>query len=283
MHCHSHSRRRCLSVQTLLGCALATVLIFLWRSSWTPLKVSKGKERESDVGCASPPPAGVRVPGKSEAFCAGTRAAVAARAARSLSPPALPEEGKYLISSMLYFGRISNIKISLLDMLGAALESRRAFVVPELSECAVDGIDRVFGGLFNDALPLTRRVRSLASFDAVSACNGSMYFVNAGPFQWEGPKDNTGFPSNPSVHNGFDVIPSADDVREGRATDNPLVGTKGFLTNAQQKAGPIHKAYFAPGHLKSFGKYSIDPLFFEKIAARPERCVIFGKNFQSAK
>ena len=287
MHGHRAPRSAWFTVQSLLSYALAATLLLLLRCSWPPMKMGS-KEREIVANNCPPPSTTMRAGSKggpSESFCSGALAAAAAREARSLIPIALPDEGKYLISSVLYFGRISNIKISLLDMIGASLESRRAFVVPELSECAVDGIDRTFGGLFNDALPLTRRIRSLASFDA-SACNGSVYFVNAGPFKWEGPKDGAFFEdgADGTVHNGPDESPNAVEVMDGRVTlsSEPLIGTKGFLNIDAQRSGPLHKNYFAPGQLQSFSRYALDPLFFEKIIKRPEKCVIFGKNFQAA-
>jgi hypothetical protein len=284
MHGHRAPRSAWLTVQSLLSYALAATLLLLLRCSWPPVKM--GKEREVVSNNCPPPSATMRSGSKggpSESFCSGALAAAAAREARSLIPMALPDEGKYLISSVLYFGRISNIKISLLDMIGASLESHRAFVVPEISECAVDGIDRTFGGLFNDALPLTRRIRSLSSFDA-SACNGSVYFVNAGPFKWEGPKDGAFYEDggDGTVHNGPDENPNAVEVMDGRITSSSDVGTKGFLNIDAQRSGPLHKNYFAPGQLQSFSRYALDPLFFEKIIKRTEKCVIFGKNFQAA-
>lgn len=181
-----------------------------------------------------------------------------------VAPPVVKSD-QYLISTIIYYGRISNIKISLLDLLATALVSSRALVVPELSECAVDGYDRSFGGLFDDATPLTRHVRSFGSFDAHAACNGSVAILDPGPWS-----------DAPTSFGGVDV-----GKKHVEHLPAPPGVTPDFLTYAEQQAGPVHSSFFAPGQRRAYPQYRKDALFVEKIAALTERCVVLGKNFQS--
>jgi hypothetical protein len=201
-------------------------------------------------------------------------------------PPPLGEQ-RFLLSSILYYGRISNIKISLLELMASAAAGGRTLVVPELSECAVDGYDRSFGGLFDDSLPLVGDALSLGSFDFVGACNGSAVFMDPGHFPG-GPHGtaNLGDLRIPGeatmpVVNVVDMPPTAGDVVFGKAAGHPLLGDKGFLSTSDMQAGPIHTRFYAPGQRRSFEGYRKDPLFLEKVAARPEKCVVLGKNFQA--
>ena len=193
-----------------------------------------------------------------------------------------------MISSVIYYGRISNIKITLLELLAMAAAGGRTPVVPELSECAVDGYDRSFGGIFDDSTPLTRRALSLGSFDFAAACNGSAVFIDPGHFPG-GPHGTASLgdlripgeaPHFPVV-NVVDLPPTPGDVVFGKAAGHALLGTKGFTTTSEMAAGPIHSLYYAPGQRRTFEGYRKDPLLLEKVASRPEKCIVLGKNFQA--
>ena len=51
---------------------------------------------------------------------------------RALPPPILD---RYIISSAVYYGRISNAKISISEVIGLALALNRTAVIPKLEEC----------------------------------------------------------------------------------------------------------------------------------------------------
>jgi hypothetical protein len=170
-----------------------------------------------------------------------------------------------------------------LDLLAAAEVSHRDLVIPELSECAVDGYDRTFGGLFDVALPLTARVRSTGSFDFQSSCNGSAVYLEPGPWSGASGRVSFGGLDMPVLSLPGDVQPSAGDVVFGKAADSPLLAaSKLFISTSEQKAGVVHREYFAKGQRDTFQNYRQDPLFLEKVASRPETCVVLGKNFQAA-
>ena len=162
----------------------------------------------------------------------------------------------------------------------------RTLVVPELSECAVDGYDRSFSSMFDDSTPLASGTLSLGSFDFVGACNGSAVFIDPGHFPG-GPHGTANLgdlriPGEASmpVLNAVDLPPTAGDVVFGKAAGHPLLGDKGFITTSEMQGGPIHTRFYAPGQRRTFEAYRKDPLFIEKLAARPEKCVVLGKNFQ---
>ena len=254
-------------------------LLALLRCSWSPA--------EHSLPLRSQPTALPRS-GPAAAALASPASVLPPQPPSALLPESSLASQKFLISSIIYYGRISNIKISLLELLAGASFSQRTLVVPELSECAVDGYDRSFGGLFDTGTPATRRVYSLGSFDFDAACNGSAVFLDPGHFPG-GPHGTASLgdlrlsgasPPFP-VLNVVDLPPTPGDVVFGKATASPLLGSAGFTTTSQQAAGPIHSAYYAPGQRRTFEGYRKDPLLLEKLAARPERCVVLGKNFQA--
>ena len=294
MRPHSSRPATCLgcltsgSVQSLLSLLFLAALL---RCSWSPPEAQHGGGGGASGGGAPKQLRAAATASSPAAAAAGRPAAAAAARPLPLPPPATEAplaSQRFLISSIIYYGRISNIKITLLELLASAALSGRTLVVPELSECAVDGYDRSFGGIFDDATPLARRVASLGSLDFAAACNGSAVFLDPGHFPG-GPHGSAtpgdlrlpgSAPAFP-VLNVVDLPPTPGDVVFGKASGSPLLGDGRFVTTSQQAAGPIHTAYYAPGQRRTFEGYRKDPLFLEKVAARPERCVVLGKNFQA--
>ena len=272
------------SVLTLL------CLVALLRCSWSPPEAPSGGGGGGGGGgklraaVSASTTSSQRGPAPAPAL-APTPAPAPAPAPSALEVPLSAQ--RFLISSVIYYGRISNITITLLELLASAALGGRTLVVPELSECAVDGYDRSFGGIFDDSTPLARRVLSLGSFDFEAACNGSAVFVDPGHFPG-GPHGTASLgdlkiPGSAAfpVVNVVDLPPTPGDVVFGKAAASQLLGSRGFITTSQQAAGPIHSAYYAPGQRRTFEGYRKDPLFLEKLAARGEKCVVLGKNFQA--
>lgn len=188
---------------------------------------------------------------------------------------------QYLISSIIYFGRISNIKISLIELLGAAVETRRRLVMPELSECAVDGYDRTFGGLFDTTLPLTADVLSTGSFDFHTVCNGSAVYVDVGPFPME---NSARAPNGRAQFRGLemDAISAQDlPLATGGGARGGAAAQQRFVSVSDQVAGPVHTRYYSAGQTSEVSNYQRDPLLLEKLAQRKETCVVLGKHFHA--
>jgi len=275
----------CLSSQNVI---IFLLLVALLRCGWSPVELMRPPSRgilPSQGLSIGASPVQVSRDDLAKEKIQSTQSSTIALQPLPPPPPPLSEQ-RFLLSSILYYGRISNIKISLLELMASSAAAGRTLVIPELSECAVDGYDRSFGGLFDDSTPLAAGALSLGSFDFVGACNGSAVFIDPGHFPG-GPHGtaNLGDLRIPGegtmpVLNVVDIPPTAGDVVFGKAKGHPLLGEKGFLSTSEMQSGPIHTRFYAPGQRRTFEGYRKDPLFIEKIAARPEKCVVLGKNFQ---
>ena len=184
--------------------------------------------------------------------------------------PSYVAPSKYLISTQIAYGRASNNELSLLDLLGAAFVSSRSLVVPELTNCVTNGHGADFSALFDDSTPLVRHIRSLNSFDSSVACNGSFVIIEPGPYRYFGQTVSASF-------GGLSM--SSLQLTDIRLSNDLMSG--GFRTIADQVNGPIHTK-FLPATRHTVFEYRTDAFFFEKIASRPERCVVLGQNFLSS-
>ena len=86
--------------------------------------------------------------------------------------------GRYLLTSAIGYGRLSNAKLSVTELLGLSLALNRTAVIPPIDSCTQTSTD--FLSLF-DAAALPVAAVPLHAFDFDSACGGSEWlYVDAG-------------------------------------------------------------------------------------------------------
>ena len=268
------------------------------------------------LGCSLPSPRGGASSSSASAAAPRLRDAAAGanarrRASRSASSAAAPLlsslpplRRRYLISSAIYYGRISNAKLSLAELLGLARALNRTAVVPKLDECGSDGADSSFDVLF-DATALSREgALSLASFDVARECGGegAAAFVSVGGgSQFDGP------PAGSTVDFGGLRLPAfrarglapttpEEAVRPGavegggalaaaaRAAAEPLEGPffSGPATAGEALRDPLFARYFAPGTAaEALPRFMVEPLLPDKLARRGEACLVLSRTFLS--
>lgn len=231
----------------------------------------------------------------------------------STLPPALsslpPLRHRYLISSAIDYGRLSNAKLSLTELLGLARALNRTAVVPKLSACGEDGADSSFDVLF-DATALSHEgVLSLASFDLARECgdDGAAAFVSVGGGEGElyGPPTGATFEFGGLLLPAFradDISPNTLEVAAQSSavnfsTDATIGSAAGIGAKAKSFAGPFFSGpgttsealrdplfalYFAPAFAAvALPSYMVEPLLPDKLALHGEACLVLGRTFVS--
>jgi hypothetical protein len=182
-------------------------------------------------------------------------------------------EQKYLVSSGIYYGRISNARISLAELLGLALALNRTAVAPKLDECGSDGMDSSVDALFDASAFSRATLVSLAGFDFARLCSDSVSFVSPSTFWGGGPQGEADF-------RGL-RMPA---VRSWELT-SPLVPPFAGPTTTEEamRAFPF-KEHYNVGLRDAAPRYLSDAMLPDKLASLPfseSRCLVLGKNFLS--
>ena len=185
--------------------------------------------------------------------------------------PAL--EQKYLVSSGIYYGRISNARISLAELLGLALALNRTAVAPKLDECGSDGMDSSVDALFDASAFSRASLVSLAGFDFARLCSGSVSFVSPSSFWGGGPQGEAEF--------GGLRMPA---VRSWELTSPLLPPFAGPTTTEEAMRAFPFKEHYNVGLRDAAPRYLSDAMLPDKLASPPfteSRCLVLGKNFLS--
>ena len=212
-----------------------------------------------------------------------------------------PLRHRYLISSAINYGRISNAKLSLVELLGLARALNRTAIVPKLDACGSDGADSSFDVLF-DATALSHEgALSLSSFDVARECGGegAAAFVSVGGGQdseFDGPPTgatlNFGGLQIPSFR-AHDLAPkTAGEAAQSGATESD--GTMAALprftgpyfsgpaTSDQALSDPHFTRYYAPRLAAAvLPRQMVEPLLPDKLARRGEGCLVLSRTFLS--
>jgi hypothetical protein len=184
------------------------------------------------------------------------------------TPPLLRHD-RFLISAAIYFGRISNAKSSLVEVVALALATNRTAVLPKLEECGADGVEASVDALFDPAGFARASVLSVGAFDFQAACAGSVVFLPSGSFGGVGATVG---------YQGVEVPVLTEQQQKDAVAASPFSGP-----GSPEEAVKLepYRTYFAPGMLRDVPKYMRDPLLPDKIAGRTERCVVLGKNYMA--
>lgn len=175
---------------------------------------------------------------------------------------------KFLISSSIYFGRISNAKLSLVELVGLSLLLNRTLVVPKLEECGADGVEAGFDTLFDPTGWSRASVISAGSFDFARVCGDSAVFVGSGSFPGHPMPSNIDGVSI-QAHNPADLLLPRIKVLSGPESSGGAVNAEPFVT------------YFSKGLQNDVRNYMKEPLLPDKLLSRNEKCVVLGRNFLS--
>ena len=187
---------------------------------------------------------------------------------RALPPPILD---RYIISSAVYYGRISNAKISVAEVIGLALALNRTAVIPKLEEChnIFDGIDDAhIDQLFDLSLFSRASVISRAGFDAARLCGDDVVSIAVSGFH------------------GFDEVKSdlGSDKRlhlSQISPPNPLLFGNDEKLDLVLNSHP-YKGHFNPETRVIASRYMTDLLLPDKLATLGNhRCIVIGRNFYS--
>jgi len=187
---------------------------------------------------------------------------------RALPPPILD---RYIISSAVYYGRISNAKISVAEVIGLALALNRTAVIPKLEEChnIFDGIDDAHvDQLFDLSLFSRASVVSKAGFDAARLCGDDVVSIAVSGFH------------------GFDEVKS-DLGSDKKLQLSQISLPKPLLFGESSSLEDVLKSYPYNGHFNPetrniASRYMTDLLLPDKLAALGNhRCIVIGRNFYS--
>jgi hypothetical protein len=190
---------------------------------------------------------------------------------RALPPPILD---RYIISSAVYYGRISNAKISISEVIGLALALNRTAVIPKLEEChnIFDGIDDAhIDQLFDLSLFSRASVISRAGFDASRICGDDVISIPISGFH------------------GFDEVKSDIGSDNKKMKLDQILLSKPFFfgsTNDESLETILnkfpYKSHFNPETKVIASRYMTDLLVPDKLATLSNyKCIIIGRNFYS--
>ena len=186
--------------------------------------------------------------------------------------PVIPH-ASYLVSSAINYGRVSNAKNSLFELLGLARALGRRAIVPKLDACGADGVDSSFDSLFDTSM-LSSEALSLGSFDFEGQCgrnSKTAIFVSIGGYpQFEGP------PVGNTINFGGLTIPTVQ-ARELAVNQTTSTLEKAAMDLALND--PLYANYFAPGVKKQLPEFLIEPLLINKLAERSETCLVLGRTY----
>ncbi len=186
------------------------------------------------------------------------------------APPFLHD--RVLVSASIYYGRISNAKISLVEILALALASNRTAVIPKLEECGADGVEASFDALFDPAAFGRIAAVSVGGYDVARACRGDSA-VYLGSASFSAPP--------PSVEYAGVAMRGVDPLAIAPPAPPHPAALGGPDTAAAAVAGEPYSSHFAPGLRADAARYMKDGTLPDKVLAREETCVILSRNFLS--
>ena len=170
---------------------------------------------------------------------------------------------RYLISSDLSFGRLSNTKISLAEVIGLSLVLNRTAVLPRLESCMLKTEE--FEQLFDSSSFSRASVLSSSGLDLNRICKHDVIYISV--------SKNVGNSKSISL-TGVKTI-ELDEI-----SLQPFLFYNDTSTNLF-KSHPYDK-YFLPTTASWAPSYMKDELLIEKLASLNNyRCIIIPKNFYS--
>ena len=190
----------------------------------------------------------------------------------------------FLISSRISFGRLSNMKLSLQDLLGLAYALNRTAVVPDFEfACGADMNENSFDALFDTKVFTTSQLLKLSAFNMQQACKENASFVAVEP-SFSEPAHGENFQllglNLTSFHPGY-LHPKAPEEDEAERHATPGIFFSGPFYDEEALRHPIFQEYFAPVMLSKNRKYLAEPLLPDKLVRRDETCLVLGQTFLS--
>lgn len=190
---------------------------------------------------------------------------------------AQPFHNQFLISSSVYFGRISNAKISVTELVGLGIALNRTVIIPKIEECGADGNEANFDTLFDiTAFGSTSVLSNGGNIQYNRLCGDSAVYIGTGSF-----------PGNvESKVNFYDItVPGFNSLQLPDA-DLPTLENQYSSLNRPRSTGEAltmnpYSVYFTHGLRNDLQRYLRDPLLPDKLAERKEKCIILGRNFFS--